>query len=85
MRTTLSYYALIIRSCIGIASQSIEPWLQTKNHDLEHGEIQQTKEDRKKLDGMYEVSALTHSKLLMAEPDTFTFYECYATNVSWFY
>jgi len=34
--------------------KSIEPWLQTKNHDLDHGEILQTKEDRKKLDGMYE-------------------------------
>ena len=41
--------------------QSIEPWLQTKNHDLEHGEIQQTKEDRKKLDGMYEVSSTNNS------------------------
>lgn len=37
--------------------KSIKPWLQTKvdgSHDLEHGEFLQTKEDRKKLDGMYE-------------------------------
>jgi succinate dehydrogenase (ubiquinone) iron-sulfur subunit len=34
--------------------KSIEPWLQTKNHDIDHGEILQTKKDRKKLDGMYE-------------------------------
>ena len=45
--------------------QSIEPWLQTKNHDLEHGEIQQTKEDRKKLDGMYEVTRKGKSHLLL--------------------
>lgn len=34
--------------------KSIKPYLQTKSHDLEHGEILQSKEDRKKLDGMYE-------------------------------
>lgn len=37
--------------------KSIKPWLQTKvegSHDLNHGEFLQTKEDRKKLDGMYE-------------------------------
>lgn len=37
--------------------KSIEPWLQTAvegSHDLDHGEHLQTKEDRKKLDGMYE-------------------------------
>lgn len=37
--------------------KSIKPWLQTKvtgSHDLDHGEFLQTKEDRKKLDGMYE-------------------------------
>ena len=37
--------------------KSIQPWLQTKvegSHDLEHGEFLQTKENRKKLDGMYE-------------------------------
>merc|ERR1711871_252364 len=37
--------------------KSIEPWLQTKvegSHDLEHGEFLQSKENRKKLDGMYE-------------------------------
>ena len=39
--------------------KSIEPWLQTRvkgSHDLEHGEHLQTIMDRKKLDGMYEVS-----------------------------
>jgi succinate dehydrogenase (ubiquinone) iron-sulfur subunit len=36
--------------------KSIKPWLQTKKpHNLEHGELLQSKEDRKKLDGMYEV------------------------------
>lgn len=35
--------------------KSIKPWLQTKKtHDLDHGEHLQSKEDRKKLDGMYE-------------------------------
>jgi succinate dehydrogenase (ubiquinone) iron-sulfur subunit len=37
--------------------KSIKPWLQTKegyNHDLSKGEFLQSKEDRKKLDGMYE-------------------------------
>ncbi len=37
--------------------KSIKPWLQTKNatsHDLNHGEFLQTKENRQKLDGMYE-------------------------------
>jgi len=37
--------------------KSIKPWLQTKvegSHDLDHGEFLQSKEDRKKLDGMYE-------------------------------
>merc|ERR1711871_1784149 len=37
--------------------KSIKPWLQTKvegSHDLEHGEFLQSREDRKKLDGMYE-------------------------------
>jgi len=37
--------------------KSIKPWLQTKvagSHDLNHGEFLQSKEDRKKLDGMYE-------------------------------
>lgn len=37
--------------------KSIEPWLQTKEaggHNLENGEHLQTKQDRKKLDGMYE-------------------------------
>jgi len=35
--------------------KSIEPWLQTENpHDLAKGEHLQSKEDRKKLDGMYE-------------------------------
>ena len=37
--------------------KSIKPWLQTKvegSHDLAHGEFLQSKEDRKKLDGLYE-------------------------------
>jgi succinate dehydrogenase (ubiquinone) iron-sulfur subunit len=37
--------------------KSIKPWLQTKvegSHDLNKGEFLQSKEDRKKLDGMYE-------------------------------
>jgi len=35
--------------------KSIKPWLQTKTpHDLDHGELLQSKVDRKKLDGMYE-------------------------------
>lgn len=37
--------------------KSIKPWLQIKNpesHDLTHGEFLQSKENRKKLDGMYE-------------------------------
>jgi len=37
--------------------KSIKPWLQLKDpssHDLEHGEHLQSKDDRKKLDGMYE-------------------------------
>lgn len=37
--------------------KSIKPWLRTKvegSHDLAHGEFLQSKEDRKKLDGMYE-------------------------------
>ena len=37
--------------------KSIKPWLQTQvegSHDLEHGEFLQAKDDRKKLDGMYE-------------------------------
>lgn len=37
--------------------KSIKPWLQAKNpetHDLDKGEYLQSKEDRKKLDGMYE-------------------------------
>ena len=37
--------------------KSIKPWLQTRkegSHDLKHGEFLQSKEDRKKLDGMYE-------------------------------
>jgi len=35
--------------------KSIQPWLQTKApHDLNHGELLQSKTDRKKLDGMYE-------------------------------
>jgi len=37
--------------------KSIKPWLQTKpstKHDLNHGEFLQSKEYRKKLDGMYE-------------------------------
>ena len=35
--------------------KSIKPWLQRKQpHDLNKGEILQSKEDRKKLDGMYE-------------------------------
>lgn len=35
--------------------KSIKPWLQTKTeHDLDHGEHLQSREDRKKLDGMYE-------------------------------
>jgi succinate dehydrogenase (ubiquinone) iron-sulfur subunit len=37
--------------------KSIKPWLQTKEstkHDLNKGEFLQSKEDRKKLDGMYE-------------------------------
>lgn len=35
--------------------RSIKPWLQRKKpHDLNHGELLQSKEDRKKLDGMYE-------------------------------
>lgn len=37
--------------------KSIKPWLRTKvenSHDLEHGEFLQSREDRKKLDGMYE-------------------------------
>lgn len=37
--------------------KSIQPWLQTKvegSHDISKGEFLQSKEDRKKLDGMYE-------------------------------
>ena len=35
--------------------KSIKPWLQTKQaHDLNKGEFLQSKENRKKLDGMYE-------------------------------
>jgi len=37
--------------------KSIKPWLHTAvegSHDLDHGEFLQTKEDRKRLDGMYE-------------------------------
>jgi len=37
--------------------KSIQPWLQTAvegSHDLDHGEHLQSKQDRKKLDGMYE-------------------------------
>ena len=37
--------------------KSIKPWLQIKNpekHDLSKGEHLQSKEDRKKLDGLYE-------------------------------
>lgn len=44
--------------CLYCIQQSIEPWLQVKNHDLDHGEILQSKEDRKKLDGMYEVKLI---------------------------
>jgi succinate dehydrogenase (ubiquinone) iron-sulfur subunit len=37
--------------------KSINPWLRIKGaHDLKHGEILQSKEDRNKLDGLYEVA-----------------------------
>lgn len=46
--------------------KSIEPWLQTKvkgSHDLEHGEFMQTKEDRKKLDGILLTRSFTDINL----------------------
>ena len=57
--------------------KSIEPWLQTKvkgSHDLEHGEFLQSKEDRKKLDG------IPHTYSLICWCNTLThllgMYEC---------
>lgn len=54
--------------------KSIEPWLKRKTVSKGDKEIYQSKEDRAKLDGLYEVSGLESQKRYLMRADLCFFY-----------